>query len=89
MKILAINIALRENPARIFLPIGLGYILTAVKLAGFEFDVLDLDAHPQSPEQTERFLRTHRYDVVAMGCIVTGYKYVKWLTVPSDHGGSG
>jgi radical SAM superfamily enzyme YgiQ (UPF0313 family) len=51
-----------------------------MKRAGFEFDLLDMDAHPQSPEQTERFLRTHSYDVVAMGCIVTGYKYVKWLS---------
>jgi anaerobic magnesium-protoporphyrin IX monomethyl ester cyclase len=79
MKILVINIALRENAARIFLPTGLGYVMTAMKRAGFSFDVLDLDAHPQSHQETERFLRTHRYDVVAMGCIVTGYKYVKWL----------
>ena len=80
MKILVINIALRPNPPRILLPIGLGYVVSSMKRAGFEFDLLDLDAHPQSPEQTERFLCTHRYDVVAMGCIVTGYKYVKWLS---------
>jgi len=80
MRILVINIALRKNPVRLFPPIGLGYVMTAMKRAGFTFDVLDLDAHPQEPEETERFLRTHRYDVVAMGCIVTGYKYVKWLT---------
>jgi anaerobic magnesium-protoporphyrin IX monomethyl ester cyclase len=79
MKVLVMNIALRANPARIFLPIGLGYVLTAMKRAGFDCEVLDLDAHPQPPEETERFLRTHRYDVVAMGCIVTGYRYVKWL----------
>ncbi len=80
MKILLINISLRPNPARILLPIGLGYVASAMDRAGFEFDLLDLDAHPQSPEQTEQFLRTHRYDVVAMGCIVTGYKYVKWIS---------
>jgi radical SAM superfamily enzyme YgiQ (UPF0313 family) len=80
MKILVINIALRKNAARLFPPIGLGYILTSMKRAGFSFDILDLDAHPQEPEETERFLRTHRYDVVAMGCIVTGYRFVKWLT---------
>ena len=80
MKILVINIALRPPSARRYLPIGLGYVVSAIKCAGFEFDLLDLDAHPQSPEQTERFLRTHRYDVVAMGCIVTGYRYVKWLS---------
>ena len=80
MKILLINIALRENPARILLPIGLGYIASAMDRAGFSFDLLDLDAHPRSPEQTERYLRTHQYDVVAMGCIVTGYRHVKWIS---------
>ena len=80
MRILFINIALRPPTSRKFLPIGLGYIVSAVKRAGFEFDILDLDAHPQPPEQTEQFLRTHHYDVVAMGCIVTGYKFVKWLS---------
>ena len=80
MKILVINIALRPPPARKSLPLGLGYVVSAMKRAGFEFDLLDLDAHPQYSEQTERFLRTHHYDVVAMGCIVTGYKYIKWLS---------
>lgn len=80
MKILIVNVALRPDPARKFLPIGLGYVASAVKRAGFDFDLLDLDAHRQSPEETETFLRTRRYDVVAMGCIVTGYKYVKRLT---------
>ncbi len=80
MKILVINIALRPPPARKWLPIGLAYVISAIKRAGFEFDLLDLDAHSQSPEETERFLRTHRYDVVAMGCIVTGYKHIKWLS---------
>ena len=80
MKILVINIGLRPNPKLIMLPLGLGYVVSAIKRDGFEFDLLDLDAHPQPPEITEKYLRTHRYDVVAMGCIVTGYKYVKWLS---------
>jgi len=79
MKILVINIALRPQPARIYPPLGLGYVVTAMHRAGFDFDLLDLDAHPQTTEETERFLRTNRYDVVAMGTIVTGYRQVKWL----------
>ena len=62
MKILAINIALRPPPARKYLPIGLGYVVSAMKRAGFEFDILDLDAHPQTPEQTERFFKNHEYE---------------------------
>ena len=80
MKLLVINIALRPPPARKSLPLGLGYVVSAIKRAGFELDLLDLDASDQTEEQTEQFLRTHRYDVVAMGCIVTGYKHVKWLS---------
>jgi radical SAM superfamily enzyme YgiQ (UPF0313 family) len=52
-------------------------VTSAMKRAGFKFDLLDLDATSQPPEETEEFLRTHSYDVVAMGCIVTGYKHVK------------
>ena len=62
------------------LPIGLGYVVTAMKNAGYEFELLDLDARPRSREDVEEYLSTHRFDVVAMGCIVTGYKHVKWLS---------
>jgi len=79
MKILVINIALRPPPARKWIPVGLGYIASAIKRAGYSFELLDLDACPQSPETTDAYLKSHKYDVVIMGCIVTGYKYVKWL----------
>jgi radical SAM superfamily enzyme YgiQ (UPF0313 family) len=79
MKILVINIALRPAPARIYPPLGLAYVVTAMQRAGFGFDLLDLDAHPLTVDETERFLRANRYDVVAMGTIVTGYRQVKWL----------
>jgi anaerobic magnesium-protoporphyrin IX monomethyl ester cyclase len=79
LKILVINVSLRPNPTRIFLPIGLGYVVSAMKRGGFEFDLLDLDAQPLSAAETREYLQTHRYDVVAMGCIVTGYRQVKWL----------
>jgi anaerobic magnesium-protoporphyrin IX monomethyl ester cyclase len=87
MKILIINIALRPNSLRKFFPIGLGYIASAVQRAGFKFDLLDLDAHPKTKEETEKWLKDNKYDVVMMGCIVTGYKYVKWLvnTVKTAH----
>ena len=67
MNILVINVSLRPNPPRIFIPIGLGYVVSAMKRGGFEFDLLDLDAHPLSPEATRKFLHTHRYDVVDNG----------------------
>jgi len=80
-KILIINVALRPGFSRKILPMGMGYITSAIRRAGFGFDMLDLDANPLSKEETEKFLQSNRYDVVAMGCIVTGYKYVKWLSL--------
>lgn len=79
MNILVINVSLRPSSPVKFFPIGLGYIVTAMKNAGFEFDLLDIDAHRPSDEEVERTIGKRRYDVVCMGCIVTGYKIVKSL----------
>lgn len=79
MNILIINVSLRPNsPVKMF-PVGLGYIATAIKNAGFAFDFLDIDAHRPSNAEIERFIRSKQYDVVCLGCIVTGYKIVKDL----------
>ncbi len=79
MNILIVNVSLRpKSPLKLF-PIGLGYIVTAIKNAGFAFDLLDIDAHRYSDEEVERRIRQKKYDVVCMGCIVTGYKMIKAL----------
>lgn len=79
MNILLINIALRpESKVKLF-PISIGYIATAMKKAGFDFDLLDIDAHRYSDDEVDEFLQEKQYDVVAMGCIVTGYSKVKNL----------
>ncbi len=79
MNILVINVSLRpKSPVKIF-PIGLGYITTAMKNAGFDFDLMDIDAHRYTDEQVERLIRKKNYDVVCMGCIVTGYRIIKAL----------
>lgn len=77
MKILVINICLRPYMPYSFPPVGLGYIVTAIERAGLDFEILDIDAYRYSDEQVEKFLRTKRYDIVAMGCLVGGYKIVK------------
>lgn len=79
MNILLINICLRKEPAIKLFPIGIGYIATAMKNAGFEFDLLDIDAHRYTDEQVEDFIRKKKYDVICTGCVVTGYKIVKTL----------
>ncbi len=79
MNILLINIALRpESKVKLF-PIGIGYIATAMKNAGFDFDLLDIDAYRYSDAEVDALISAKKYDVVAMGCIVTGYSMVKDL----------
>lgn len=79
MNILLINVSLRPaSPIKLF-PVGLGYIATAIKRAGFEFDLLDIDAHRFSDQKVETLIRKKKYDIVCMGCIVTGYKIIKSL----------
>lgn len=79
MRTLLINVCLRpESPKKLF-PVGLGYIATAMKQGGFDFDLLDIDAHRHSNQQVSEIIARKQYDVVCMGCIVTGYKYVKQL----------
>lgn len=79
MNILLINVSLRpQSPVKLF-PIGLGYIATAMKNAGFVFDLLDIDAHRYSDQQVDMLIRKKKYDVVCLGCIVTGYHIVKSL----------
>ncbi len=79
MKILLINISLRPNSQNLMFPIGLAYIATAIKKAGFKFEILDLDVLRLSDEETEERIKSADFDVAAFGCIVTGYRFVKGL----------
>lgn len=77
MRILAINPCLRPESPRYILPMGLAYILTALKSKGYDFELLDLDLHRPSDEWLENYFASNIFDVYLMGCIVTGYRYVK------------
>ena len=79
-EILALNLALRpKSPVKIF-PIGLAYVLSSIPRAGFEFDVIDIDANRFSEESLYDRLREKKWDIVLLGCIVTGYRMVKKIT---------
>ena len=45
MQLLFVNPCLRYNAPHRYLPVGLGYVMTSVKEAGFSFDLLDIDLH--------------------------------------------
>lgn len=77
MKIVFINVSLRPDSQRRHLPVGLAYVITAVKKSGFDFDLIDMDIDQLDMSDFEKILSKQAYDVYAMGCIVTGYKWVK------------
>ena len=79
MKVLIINISLRPKSDKSIFPIGLAYIATAIKNAGFDFMLYDMDLLRPSQEELEDFIKNNDFDVVAFGCLVSGYKHVKSL----------
>jgi len=80
IKVLLINISLRPKRELKIFPIGLGYIATAINNAGFNLEILDLDNLRLSDIEVEEFIKNADFNVVAMGCIVTGYKFVKKIS---------
>ncbi len=78
--ILLINPCLRPGAKAKYPPVGLAYIMHALKNAGFEYDFLDLDLHEMDDAGVETFLRNKEYDICGVGCIVTGYAEVKRVT---------
>jgi len=80
LKILFVIPSLRLGSPTKFLPVGIGSILTVIKQHGFNFDVLDIDIHNYDDNYVEQFVSNNQYDIVLTGCIVTHYKWVKWLT---------
>ncbi|MDP8213171.1 MAG: radical SAM protein, partial [Candidatus Zapsychrus exili] len=79
MKVVFINPSLRPDSKRKMLPVGLGYVLTAVKNSGINFDLIDMDVDDISMEGFEKILKDKIYDVYCLGCIVTGYSFLKTI----------
>ena len=58
MKILFINPSLRPGlEGHLYLPVGLGYVVTYVKKYGYDFDILDIDAGNYTNDYVENFLK--------------------------------
>lgn len=79
MKILLINPPIREWAKPNVLPLGLGYIASALRNSGHEVEVIDINAYRWSPEKVEEKIKDADFDIAGIGAIVTVYKYVNWL----------
>jgi len=80
MKVLLINIALRPESPKSLFPIGLGYIATAIDNAGYELEILDLEALRPTDDEIENLIKKAKFDVVTLGTIVSAYRYVKKIS---------
>ena len=79
MKILLINPPIREWAKPNCVPLGLGYIAAVAQQAGYDVEVMDINAFRWSKEEVEEKIRWADFDIVGIGGIVTIYRYVKWL----------
>ena len=79
MKIMLINPPIREWAKPNVLPLGLGYIASALRNSGHSVEVMDINAYRWSRDEVEKKIKTADFNVVGIGAIVTVYRYVKWL----------
>lgn len=75
MKIVFINFPLRPWMETRCYPVGIAYVMRAVAEAGYEFDLVDVDARRYDDAELEMLLRG--YDVIALGSLVSGYGRIK------------
>ncbi len=77
MNIVIVVPNIRPNMDKVYFQTGIAYVATAMQRAGYNFDIIDIQAHRHTDDQLEKLLRQKKYDVVATGTLVSGYKYVK------------
>lgn len=77
MNIALVNINIRPYLDKAYFPIGLAYIATAMKRAGYACDIIDIEANRYTDEELEGLLARKAYDVVGFGTLVSGYRYAK------------
>lgn len=79
MKILLINPPVREWAKPNCFPSGLGYLTSVLLEAGYQVEVLDINAYRYSKPEVEARIMTSDADVFGVGGLITIYKYIKWL----------
>ena len=76
-KILFINPPLQPDLRRKNRPIGLVYVMTAVKRAGFDFEYYDMYAHNLNRDDLAKKVERERHDIYALGSVVTAFRLIK------------
>lgn len=79
MKIMLINPPIREWSKPNIVPLGLGYVASALQSSGHKVEIMDINAFRWTKEEVEEKIKNAEFDLVGIGAIVTVYEYVKWL----------
>ena len=79
MKILFINPSVRPDSKQRIPNVGLAYVMSAAERAGFDFQLIDIDAHRYSDAEVESLIGKAQCDVVATGTLVSCYGRMKQL----------
>lgn len=77
MHVLLVNPCIRPDTPKLLPNVGLAYVASALKRAGFSFSILDLDLHRYSCSQIEQWLRDHDWDAVGIGTLTSQYGWTK------------
>lgn len=79
MQVLMINPTIRENDNPAF-PLGLGYLASVLLKAGHSVEVIDAAAHRLNKHEVLKEIKKRKFDVLAVGGLITLFNYLKWLT---------
>ena len=79
MKILLINPLLTPRRPPSVYNIGLGYIAASLLQEGHEVSLLDIEGYRYSPARVSDMIDAISCEAIAIGTLITGYKYLKWL----------
>lgn len=67
-----------DSPPR-FIAFGILYVAMALRKAGHQVELLDIEGHRYSKEQVIDLIREKKPDVIGIGGLVTIYAYLLWI----------
>ncbi len=60
------------------LPLGLAYIASVLRKAGYPVEVIDMDVKNHSPEDYKKILQEKQFDVLCLGGMITAWNFFKF-----------
>ncbi|MCP4606415.1 MAG: radical SAM protein [Proteobacteria bacterium] len=79
MRILLVNVPVREDQVPSNFPTGLGIIANVLRGGGHDVEILDVNAHRHKPEEVLSLATSSRADAIGVSGLISTYKYQCWL----------